>query len=86
MALAVRGKNAHYHWNQIHRQLWDSEAKRHGLGTTAAPIIDEILDQTPGVIRSVRELMPPDFPEAIATAILIGIKAGADRLETMTST
>jgi len=84
MAMAVRGKNAHYHWNQVHRQHWDAEAKRLGLGSTAGPIIDDVLDRTPGVLQTVRREIPGDFPEDVASAILTGIEAAAQRLASMT--
>lgn len=82
MAMAVRGKNAHYHWNQIHRQHWDAEAKRYGFGS-AEPIIDEILAQTAGVIDKVRGSLPADFPDGIASPILGGVVKAAVRLRDM---
>lgn len=82
MAMAVRGQNTHYHWNQIHRQHWDAEAKRNGLGS-AGPLIDEILAQTPGVVDQVWGTLSADFPDFVASPLLGGLERAAARLKEM---
>jgi len=84
LAMSVRGKNPHYEWNQIHRQHWDAEAKRHGFGADAGAVIGSILDATPAVIAEVLASLPSGFPEQVATSILDGLTATAKRLEGMT--
>lgn len=84
MAMAVRSTNAHWRMQEIQRRHWVSIGERHGLttedGRSAAVIIDQIIERTPAIIRSVRAELPPEFPEALAESILGGLGAAAERV------
>ncbi|WP_137893021.1 type II toxin-antitoxin system HipA family toxin [Ramlibacter sp. 2FC] len=49
----------------------------------AEPLIEKILEATPGVIQQVRSRLPRDFPERVATRILEGLQGAAQRLGAM---
>lgn len=79
MAMALKGKNRHYHWNRIRLRHWLETAKRCGVPRMEA-LIHEIMDQTPGVLEAVRDRIPRGFPGEIADPILGGVKAAAAQL------
>jgi serine/threonine-protein kinase HipA len=79
MAMAVRGKNRHYRWQEIHARHWIENAKRCGFSEMRASIQD-VIDRTPAVIEQVRKLLPRGFPAQIADTILNGISTRADVL------
>jgi serine/threonine-protein kinase HipA len=71
MAMALRGKNRHYRWREIHARHWLETAKRCGLpGMTA--IMEEVIAQTPHVIKTVTKQLPRQFPDFIADTIMNG--------------
>jgi len=79
MAMAVEGKNRHYHWNGIRLRHWLETAKRCGVPQMEV-LIREVIDQTPAVLDRVRDLIPGKFPEEIASSVLDGVKAAATQL------
>lgn len=84
MAMAVRGKNAHWKMNEILRRHWLTVGTEHGVvtpeGHSAAFVIDDLVARTPEVVRTVRALLPETFPQTLADSILNGLQAAADRL------
>jgi len=80
MAMAVRGQSAHYHWGEIQRRHWEQTGQRHGLGKAASRVLDEVVDRTPEVIRTVEDQLPQGFPETLAGPIFEGLRRGAQRL------
>jgi serine/threonine-protein kinase HipA len=83
MAMAVRGKNPHDRWDQIHRQHWDAEARRLGLGPAATLFIDRVLGKTPDVLDQVKAALPQGFPDFVSQPILVGLREAAQRLGEM---
>jgi serine/threonine-protein kinase HipA len=81
MAMAVEGKNRHYHWHGIHARHWIETAKRHGLEDMQM-IMTDLVARTPEVIQQVQNLLPAGFPAPIADTVLAGIRARADQLTT----
>lgn len=79
MAMAVEGKNRHYHWRSIRVRHWLETGRRCGEPGMAT-LVREVVDQTPAVLDSVRKLIPAGFPAAIAEAILAGVKNAATEL------
>jgi serine/threonine-protein kinase HipA len=77
--MAVLGKNRYYRIAEIECRHWLETAKRCGM-PGMRPIIADILDQTPRVLDEVRAEIPKLFPEAVAEAILDGLKIQAERL------
>jgi serine/threonine-protein kinase HipA len=80
MAMAVSGRNRHDHWHEIRRRHWRETAARCGLGDDVDRLIDELVDETPAVIRKIRAALPDEFPSRVATPILDGLAASARKL------
>jgi serine/threonine-protein kinase HipA len=80
LAMAVRGRNIHYHWNAIRRRHWQETAGRNGLGDLVETIIPDLIERTPRVVQTVRAELPADFPEHIAESIVTGMEHAASRL------
>lgn len=85
MAMAVRSKNAHWKMRDILRRHWLTLGTRHGIvdedGRQVQIILEDLIARTPGVVDSVRAMLPSDFPEQIADRILGGLQDAANKLE-----
>ena len=80
MAMAFSGKNRHYHWDKIQVRHFISTAKQSGFNEkTAYAILVEMMDIVDDVIAYIEAQLPTDFPDAIATPILSGIRKQRDR-------
>lgn len=84
LAMAVRGKQAHWRMRDILRRHWIGLAERHGVigmnNESAADIIDTLAVRTPTVIEKIRNRLPPGFPHPVADSILQGLQRAANRL------
>lgn len=80
MAMAVKGKNRHYKWSQIHVRHWLSTAAAVGLEATAEEDILELAEQASGVAQKVSGLLPRGFPDAVSEPIFDGLLQAAERL------
>ncbi|MDA3949215.1 MAG: HipA domain-containing protein [Spirochaeta sp.] len=80
MAMAVRGKNAHYRWNGIQRRHWVETARRNGLGGVVEKLIQEVIEGTPRVIQNVESELPSGFPGHVAESIFTGMERAVIRL------
>jgi serine/threonine-protein kinase HipA len=81
MAMAAIGENdRHYHWARIHYTHWLETARRCGMREFMSGLIDEVIDRTPEVVANVSAGLPPDFPPALAGAILGGVERAAAML------
>ena len=79
MAMAVSGKNRHYHWKEINARHWLETAKRCGVGEMRS-VMEEVIARTPVVIQQIHKVLPAGFPSEIAGTILEGITATAQQL------
>jgi serine/threonine-protein kinase HipA len=79
LAMAIRGRSAHWKLADILPRHWDLVAKLAGLGTAEA-LRAEVIDTLPHVIASVQAQLPAHFPEQVANAVFDGMKANALRL------
>jgi len=80
MAMALTGKNRHYHWDKIQPRHFVSTAKQVGFNEKAAKaIIDEVMEMVDEVISKLESQIPSNFPEAISVAILDGMRKQRDR-------
>lgn len=79
MAMAVRGKNRHYRWQEISARHWLETARRYGFSEMKA-IMDEVIARTPEVVGQVSARLPRRFPASIAGPILDGTLDTARRL------
>lgn len=84
LAMGVRGSTLYYLINRIQRRHWISQAQQAGLSPDAAKqLIQEVIEQTPGVIARVQRQCTPAIPEDMTQAILTGIQQQADKLAAM---
>ena len=83
MAMALRGKTKHYVMDEIQRRHFNTTGKLIGIGQTAEPIIEDILDRTPKVAEAVQKGLPSDFPQAILESTLAGMTEQSKRLRDM---
>lgn len=79
LAMALRAKSAHWGLVDIQAPHWDGVTKLAGLGD-ARTLCDELLQQLPGVLRTVEAELPQGFPPALAQAIFDGMRTTAQRL------
>lgn len=80
LAMAVSGKNRHYHLSNVMRRHFNVTAARSGWGDNAEDIIDELLAKVEDAIEAVAQQLPPGFPEDVASAIFEGLRTQARRL------
>jgi serine/threonine-protein kinase HipA len=79
-AMALLGKNRHYDMHGIQRRHFNSTARKVGYGSTAEPIIEELLARTPAAIAEVQADLPKDFSPRVAESILGGLQQAATAL------
>lgn len=83
MAMALHGKNRHYHWHRLQPDHFLSTAKAAGFSETLmVDIREEVADHVPAVIESVSSRLPEGFPEHIAAAIFAGMRCCRETLTT----
>ena len=80
MAMAVRGKNVHYHWVQIQRRHFAATGAAVGLGKEGDELAMALAAKTPAVVEAVRATLPGDFPGQVAEPIFEGMLKAAQRL------
>lgn len=74
MAMALRGKNRHYHWHSIQPRHFISTAAQIGFNAeTAQTLFNEMIDKIDDVTAQVEAQLPAHFPESIASPVLDGI-------------
>lgn len=79
MAMALQGKNRHYHWQRIEPRHFISTAKWVGFSEQRAQtLLVELAEATAGVIRKVEQQLPGGFPELIADSIFKGMQGRAN--------
>lgn len=82
MAMAVRGKNAHYLLHDIRRDHWIAQGRRVGLSSAIVEdMMDTVTGMTEAVIQRVSAQLPPDFPLDVSDSILAGMRAQSRRLD-----
>jgi serine/threonine-protein kinase HipA len=85
LAMAVRGKNTHWHMGRIMRRHWNAMARRCGLGISTEDLIESIIEKTPGVVAEVERNLPHDFPAVVAEPTLSGLTDRVKRFAGMPS-
>lgn len=84
LAMAVRGKNAHWKMNDIQRRHWLAVGARHGVvtanGQPVKDLLDDLVARTPEVINQVRCKLPEGFPLPLANSFLQGLEHASERL------
>jgi serine/threonine-protein kinase HipA len=72
LAMAVRGKNAHYRLNSIQTRHWHELAQSVGLQGLWERMV-ETVERAPDAIASIEKNLPKNFPESVYAAIAKGI-------------
>lgn len=80
LAMAVCGKNRHYHLSTIIRRHFNATAAKCGWGESAEDIIGELLARVEGAIDAAAMQLPQGFPQDVAAAIFEGVRTQARRL------
>lgn len=78
LAMALRGKNAHYHLHEIHTRHWQALALQSGVPDAFDQMVGLVL-QVPHALQLVAEQLPPGFPQSVFTAIRRGMLAQAEK-------
>lgn len=82
MAMALKGKNNHYHWYTLQRRHFIDTAKEASYSPERAEIIlNEMLAQTDSVIQEVSKQLPSSFPNNISEPIFEGLQKTKQKLE-----
>lgn len=85
LAMALEGKNRHFHFSNVQRRHFVHTAARHFLGLDADRVITEVLTLVTPAIERVRAILPATFPEQVASRIFTNLQAQADQLARMPS-
>jgi serine/threonine-protein kinase HipA len=83
LAMALLGKNRHYHMHNIQRRHFNSTARKVGYGESAEPLIRSIVERTPAVIEQVQAQLPAGFSQQVAQKVLGGLASAARALGNM---
>jgi serine/threonine-protein kinase HipA len=81
LAMALIGKNRHYHFHAIRRRHFNSTASKVGYGASAEPLLRELMARTPAVVEKVQAELPPGFSQEVADKVLHGLLAASRALE-----
>lgn len=75
MAMALKGKNTHYHWYNLQRRYFLETAKAVNYSVERAEaILDEMLQQIDSVIEQVSAKLPKKFPSKISQPVFDGMR------------
>jgi serine/threonine-protein kinase HipA len=78
MAMAISGKNRHYHWSKIQARHFTSTASQVGFSQDKVKqILHEMKQKTESVIEYVVKKTPKTFPQKILNPILEGLQKQA---------
>ena len=81
MAMALIGKNKHYHWHTIRRRHFISTALAAQFSTEKVEtMLEELLSKVEPVIATVSAKLPRHFPQPIADAIFNGLRQAKELL------
>ena len=83
LAMAILGKNKHYHFKDIQRRHFNSMAARCFDRVDAEEVIRRVLEATPSAIEVMGSKLPEGFPDWIAESVFKGLRQSAELLERM---
>ena len=82
MAMALRGKNAHYRWQEIMPRHWLSQSRQVNFPKSVMrEIIEDSIGRLEQVITQVSSRLPQDFPTDIAGPVFDYTEKAAKRLK-----
>ncbi|WP_291013458.1 type II toxin-antitoxin system HipA family toxin [Hydrogenophaga sp.] len=77
LAMALQGKNRHYHFKDIQRRHFNATAKKFFQRDSAEDVIEEVLQGLEPAIAAVTARLPAGYPEKVATPIFAGLRRTA---------
>lgn len=86
MAMAVLGKNKHYHFKDIQRRHFNHMAAKCFGRRDAESVIESVLQQVHAAIEAVGRRLPAGFPDVLTQNIFSGLKHSGERLAAMPRT
>ena len=78
LAMALRGKNTHYHLHEIQTRHWQALAAQSGAPDAFDAMVALVL-QVPYALEQVEALLPPGFPVRVFRSIRTGMLAQAEK-------
>ena len=78
LAMALRGKNTHYHLHEIHTRHWQALALQSGVPGALDHMVAQVM-LVPQALDEARALLPAGFPMPVFDAISRGMLAQAER-------
>jgi serine/threonine-protein kinase HipA len=83
LAMALLGKNRHYHMHNIQRRHFNSTAKQVGYAENAESLIRGLIERTPAAVQQVQRDLPIGFSQKVADTVLGGLLKAVQALEAM---
>ena len=83
LAMALLGKNRHYHMHNIQRRHFNSTAKKVGYADNAERLVQELVTRTPEAVAQVQAELPKGFSQQVADKVLGGLLSAARALDGM---
>jgi serine/threonine-protein kinase HipA len=80
LALALRGKSAHYKLQSIQTRHWRALASQSGVAD-AFDAMRMLVDNAPAALQRTEQELPPDFPEQLWHTVKDGVLAQCQRFE-----
>ncbi|MEX3857993.1 type II toxin-antitoxin system HipA family toxin [Paraburkholderia sp. BR10923] len=83
LAMGLWSRSKHDAFRDVQRRHFNAMALKCSYGADAEPLIQRLIEQTPGVIERVSAALPERFPGKVAERIFKGLQNSAARLDTM---
>ncbi|APA87229.1 type II toxin-antitoxin system HipA family toxin [Paraburkholderia sprentiae WSM5005] len=83
LAMGLWSRSKHDAFRDVQRRHFNAMALKCSYGADAEPLIQRLIEQTPGVIERVSAELPERFPGKVAERIFKGLHNSAARLDTM---
>lgn len=77
LAMALQGKNRHYHFKDMQRRHFNATAARFFQRDSAEDVIEEVLEDLERAIAAVTARLPAGYPERVATSVFAGLRRTA---------
>ncbi|MBB5499506.1 type II toxin-antitoxin system HipA family toxin [Paraburkholderia sp. MM5384-R2] len=83
LAMGLWSRSKHDAFRDVQRRHFNAMALKCSYGADAEPLLQRLIEQTPGVIERVSAELPERFPGKVAERIFKGLQNSAARLDTM---
>ncbi|RKR38475.1 type II toxin-antitoxin system HipA family toxin [Paraburkholderia sp. BL17N1] len=85
LAMGMWSRSKHDAFRDVQRRHFNTMALKCSYGADAEPLIQRLIEQTPGVIERVSAELPERFPARVAERIFKGLKNSAAKLGMMSA-